>query len=228
MVVAVIVAGGKGRRMESAVPKQVLPLGGRPLVEHSVRAFQRCDEVDRIVLVIPSAMRAVFPLELGAYDKLASMVDGGATRQDSVRRGLEAAGEAEWVLVHDGARPLVPGELIRSVLRGARACGAAVPACEMADTLKRVEGDRVMETVPRQGLVRAQTPQGFRLDLLRRAHREAAAAGFVGTDDAQLVERLGEPVAWVEGAPWNIKVTAPQDLKVAETLLRQGRAPEGR
>ncbi len=85
-----------------------------------------------------------------------------------------------------------------------------------------------METVPRQGVVRAQTPQGFRLDLLRRAHREAAAAGFVGTDDAQLVERLGEPVAWVEGVPWNIKVTAPQDLKVAETLLREGRAAEGR
>ena len=96
---------------------------------------------------------------------------------------------------------MVPGDLIRRVLRGARACGAAVPACAAAETLKRVEGDRVTETVPRQGVVRAQTPQAFRLDLLRRAHREAAAAGFVGTDDAQLVERLGEPVAWVEGVP---------------------------
>ena len=221
MVAAVIVAAGKGRRMGSPLPKQVLPLAGRPVVEHSVRAFQRCTDVDRIVLVIPSALRALFPLKLGTYDKLASMVDGGETRQASVQRGLEAVGEAEWTLVHDAARPLVTVDLIRRVLLAARNCGAAVPACAAQETLKRAEGDRVLETIPREGVIQVQTPQCFRTELLRRAHRAAETAGFVGTDDAQLVERLGEPIAWVEGMLWNLKVTAARDLRIAEAFLRE-------
>jgi 2-C-methyl-D-erythritol 4-phosphate cytidylyltransferase len=227
MVGAVIVAAGSGRRMGRPLPKQVLPLAGRPLVEHSIRAFQRCDEVDRIVLVIPSRLRAVFPLKLGAYDKLVAMVDGGDSRQASVGKGLEALGESDWVLVHDAARPLVTEGLIQAVLRAAQAHGAAVPGCAARDTLKRVQEERVTETVSRDGLVLVQTPQAFRTDVLRAAHRAAAEAGFTGTDDAQLVERIGAPVAWVQGDARNLKVTLPEDLEMAEWLLQHGRGAWG-
>jgi len=227
MVGAVIVAAGSGRRMGGTLPKQVLPLAGRPLVEHSIRAFQRCDEVDRIVLVIPSRLRAVFPLKLGAYDKMAAMVDGGDSRQASVGKGLEALGESDWILVHDAARPLVSGRLIRAVLQAAQTHGAAVPGCAASDTLKRVRENRVTETVSRDGLVMVQTPQAFRSDILRAAHRTAAEANFTGTDDAQLVERMGESVAWVEGQAWNLKVTLPEDLEMAEWLLQHRREAWG-
>jgi 2-C-methyl-D-erythritol 4-phosphate cytidylyltransferase len=222
MVTALIVAAGKGTRMRAALPKQVLPLNGRPLVEHSLRAFQRCDAVDRIVLVLSPEQRALAPLRLGRFDKAGDPVDGGRTRQESVRRGLEAATDAEWVLVHDAARPLVNDALIRTVLEAARFSGAAVPGCRVEDTIKQAEGGHIVKTLDRDAMIRVQTPQGFRADLLRRAHEEAAAAGFVGTDDAQLVERLGEAVAWVEGAPHNLKVTTADDLRLAEVLLRGG------
>jgi len=224
MVAAVIVAAGAGRRMGSALPKQVLPLAGRPLVEHSLRAFQRAPSVDRIVLVLPAGFAAVFPLKLGAIEKLAATVAGGETRQASVRNGLEAIAGEEWVVVHDAARPLVMPTLIEAVLAAARDHGAAVAARPARDTVKQVDGRVVVGTFDRDRVVLVQTPQAFRAELLRRAHREAAADGFLATDDAQLVERLGEPVAWVEGPATNLKVTTADDLRLAEMLLREPRA----
>jgi 2-C-methyl-D-erythritol 4-phosphate cytidylyltransferase len=227
MVIAIIVAAGRGSRLKSALPKQVLPLAGRPLVEHAVRTFQRCAEVDRLVVVVPSGLTSLFPLKLSAYPKVACVIEGGETRQVSVWNGLQAASDAEFVLVHDAARPLVDEALIRSVLTAARRVGAAVPLVPVPDTVKRVEGDRVVATVPREGLMQAQTPQGFRRDLLLRAHREARESGFEATDDAQLVERLAHDVAWVEGNRVNLKITTPADLLLADRLLRGGPLPAG-
>jgi 2-C-methyl-D-erythritol 4-phosphate cytidylyltransferase len=222
LVTAIIVAAGSGSRMGTQVPKQLLPLAGLPLVEHSLAAFQRHDGVDRVILVIAPERRSDYPLGRGRHPKLEGVVDGGETRQGSVSKGLEAAGDADLVLVHDAARPFPSARLIGAVIEAARRSGAAVPACRVGDTVKRVDGACIEATVPRQGLVQVQTPQAFRTSLLRRAHRAARRDGFVGTDDAQLVERLGEPVAWVEGSRLNLKITTPEDLELAEALVRGG------
>ena len=224
MVAAVIVAAGRGSRIGGPLPKQVQPLAGRPMVEHCLRAFQRSGCVDRMVLVLPAGLQRIVPLQLAAFDKLEAVVDGGETRQDSVQKGLEAVPDAEWVLVHDGARPLLGPGLIASVLDAARRCGAAIPASPARETMKRVREGRVVETVDRSEMFQVQTPQAFRAELLRRAHAAAREAGFVGTDDSQLVERLGEPVARVPASPVNLKVTEPADLRLAELLLRSGAA----
>jgi 2-C-methyl-D-erythritol 4-phosphate cytidylyltransferase len=179
------------------------------------------------VVVVPPGLTPLFPLRLAAYPKVACLIEGGDTRQGSVWNGLQAASDAELVLVHDAARPLVDEALIRAVLAATRRAGAAVPLVPVPDTVKRVEGDRVVDTVPREGLMLAQTPQGFRRELLLRAHREARESGVEATDDAQLVERLGEEVAWVEGNRVNLKITTPADLVLADRLLRGGPLPTG-
>ncbi len=225
---AILVAAGRGRRMGAAEPKQILPLAGRAMLEHSLRAFERCDDVAAVTLVAPPELESHEGLELQNYPKLVSRVDGGKTRQESVWLGLSAIRDGEWVVVHDAARPLVSDELIDAVLQAALCSGAAIPACRVSDTIKRAEGEAVIATLDREGMLLVQTPQAFRLDLLRQAHALALRDGFQGTDDSHLVERLGEPVTWVEGTPLNLKVTTPDDLVLAEALLRSGavRGPE--
>ncbi len=219
VVTALIVAAGMGRRLGSAVPKQFLPLAGIPLVAHSLRAFQEHCQVERLVLVLPRK-GASSSLELSDYSKLTTTVEGGETRQESVRLGLAVVEEPGWVLIHDAARPLVSEQLIGSVLEAARGSGAAVPACRVGDTLKQVEGEVVAGTLPREGLVQVQTPQAFRVDLAREAHEAARRDGFLGTDDAQLVERLGRAVVWVVGNPINLKITTEADLQLAAAWLQ--------
>jgi 2-C-methyl-D-erythritol 4-phosphate cytidylyltransferase len=149
------------------------------------------------------------------------LVAGGEERQDSVRRGLEALGDADVVLVHDAARPLVPRRVIDAVIDATLRSGAAVPVVPVADTVKRVESDgAVGETLPRDDLRLAQTPQGFRTGLLRAAYARAEREGFRGTDDASVVERAGGRVVVVPGSPRNLKITTPEDLRLAEALLR--------
>lgn len=223
VVTAIIVAAGMGRRMGAAVPKQFLPLAGIPLVAHSLRAFQEHDQVDRMVLVLPQEGQPG-SLDTSQYSKLVATVKGGDTRQASVAQGLAAVEDPGWVLIHDAARPLVSARLIRSVLKGAREFGAAVPACRVGDTIKQVNGEVVSGTLARDALIQVQTPQAFQLDLAREAHEAARHDGFVGTDDAQLVERLGRMVVWVEGSPGNLKVTTEEDLELAAALLRSRHA----
>ena len=161
-------------------------------------------------------------LDLGHLSKLAAPVAGGAERQDSVRAGLAALPAATTlVAVHDAARCLVTPEAVAGVIRCARQHGAALLAQPMRDTVKRVRGGQVRETPERSECWAAQTPQAFRVELLREAIEKACADGFLGTDDAQLVERLGVPVHVVEGDPSNLKITLPLDLAVAELWLRQ-------
>ena len=215
---AVIVAAGRGERFGSA--KQFEPLGGKPLYRWSLEAFDRHEEVEGIVLVVPPGPAGPLPSPRG---KLKAVVAGGAERQDSVRSGFSRvpAEGSIVVLVHDGARPLVSGELIGRVIAAARERGAAVPGLSVEDTIKEVYGGRVLRTVDRSSLVRVQTPQGFLHSVLREALELAAAQKFTGTDEAMLVERTGRTVALVEGDPKNIKVTTHWDIKVLEALIHE-------
>jgi len=155
------------------------------------------------------------------FAKLAVVVPGGKERQDSVRIGFAelTSTAADIVLVHDGVRPLVQGDLISRVIEAAGSSGAAVPVVPLEDTIKRIEGGVVLGTMDRKKLVRVQTPQGFIYDVLGAALQQSYADGFYGTDEASLVERLGQEVITVSGDPRNLKITGPEDLKIAEVLL---------
>ena len=235
---AIIVAAGGSTRMGpsthstgsgqagsgQAVDKLFALLGGQPLLLRALQPFQESPLVDRIVLVLSAANleRGRALADACGIGKLTAACEGGPRRQDSVRLGLEALGPCEWVLVHDGARPLVSAALIERGLAAARETGAAVPAIPLADTLKLAAPDGTVErTLDRSRLWAAQTPQVFRYDLLLRAHREVTAEV---TDDAAMLEALGLPVRLYEGSPANIKVTTPDDLRLAEALLEAGAA----
>jgi 2-C-methyl-D-erythritol 4-phosphate cytidylyltransferase len=220
----VVAAAGRGTRMGQGGPKAFLRLAGVPLVVHALRPFLRFPGVARIAVVIPDpAAVAGLP---GFDDPRVVAVRGGEERQDSVASGIEALGDVDLILVHDAARPLVEAETIRAVAEAAAVHGAAVPIVPLPDTVKELDGQGfVLRTLEREGLGLAQTPQGFRADLLRRAHARAAADRFYGTDEASLVERLGEKVAAVPGSARNFKITVASDLSRAEDLLGKGGEP---
>ncbi len=222
--VALVPAAGRGHRMGSSVPKQFLELGGLPLVLHSLRVLEASPSIVEIILAVPEADREYClnkVIHHHGLKKVTKVVPGGSQRQDSVRHALAAATEEmELVLVHDAVRPFLTPEMVEKVLRRAEEVGAALIAIQMRDTVKRVGPDQlVKETVDRQGLWLAQTPQAFRASLLREVHRKAQLEGVHATDDAQLMERFGHPVAVVEGSGQNIKVTRPEDLAIGEAIL---------
>jgi 2-C-methyl-D-erythritol 4-phosphate cytidylyltransferase len=216
-VAAIVVAAGEGRRFGS--PKQFALLAGRSVLEWSLAAFEAHPRVGEIVLVLPD--EALGPRFAAAFAKVRAVVRGGVRRQDSVLAGFSRLDRhrTDIVLIHDGARPLVGDALIRRIIREAAVHGAALPALPVEDTVKEGADNRVVRTVDRSRLYRVQTPQGFTYEILEEAFRRAAEDGFTGTDDASLVERLGKPVALVEGDPQNIKITTLLDLKWAEEIL---------
>jgi 2-C-methyl-D-erythritol 4-phosphate cytidylyltransferase len=223
-VVAVVPAAGKGLRMGGAVPKQFLSLGGEPIVVHSLRALQAAACIHDIILAVPSAdldyCRNDLVVRYG-FSKVTKVVPGGKERQDSVRLGLEhVPEETEIVLVHDAVRPFVTVAMIEDVVAAARQHGGAIIALPMRDTVKEVGPDYLIQrTVDRQPLWLAQTPQAFRMNWLREAHRKAHAEGVPATDDAFLFEWMGHPVVVVEGSGENIKVTRPEDMVIGEAIL---------
>ena len=222
---ALIVAAGRGLRFGGAVPKQYGVLAGRTVLRHAVEGLLAHPAVASVRVVIHPDDRALYDDAVAGL-ALPDPVAGGATRAASVRNGLEAlaASAPRHVLIHDGARPLVDPDTVARVLAALEVHAGAVPAVPVADTLKRAAVDgTVAATVPRDGLWRAQTPQGFRFERLLAAHR-AAPAGLEPTDDAQLLELAGEPVALVQGSEDNIKITRDGDLARAARSL--GR-PEG-
>lgn len=229
-VAALVLAAGRGERIGAAQPKAFLSIAGRPIVLHAIEALAACDAVDAIVPVLPAPLleRARdWNASARARRKLAPAVAGGAERQDSMRAGLAALpASVELVAVHDAARALVRAADVARVVEAARRTGAALLAVPVRDTLKRVRDARVVATEPRESLWAAQTPQVFRAALLREALAKAEAEGFRGTDDAQLVERLGAPIEIVEGDPGNVKITWAADLAWAESALaaREGDA----
>ncbi|PYQ06843.1 MAG: 2-C-methyl-D-erythritol 4-phosphate cytidylyltransferase [Acidobacteria bacterium] len=219
---AILVAAGRGERMGADRPKAFVPLAGQPMLLHAARAFDAAPSVDGIVVVVPADRIDAAREMLVGVRAVREVVAGGERRQDSVRRGLEALppGFDGMVLVHDVARALVEVELIEAVLRAAEEHDAALPVLGLVDTVKRLRDDRVVETLDRDELGAAQTPQGFRLALLRRAYDRAYRDDVVLTDEAMAVERLGEPVIAVPGSARNRKLTTPEDLAWAETVLR--------
>jgi len=214
---AIIVAAGSGTRMAGA-DKLFTEVAGQPLLAHAIAPFQECASIERIVLVMAplNLKRGRDLVERYGFTKATALVKGGERRQDSVRLGLEALGGCDYVAVHDGARPLVTPELIARGLEAARETGAAAPAIPIADTVKEAGPNGiVLRTLDRSRLWAVQTPQVFRYDLLLRAHREITADV---TDDAAMVEALGEPVRLFEGSRANIKVTTVEDLTLIEAL----------
>ena len=223
--VAVVLGAGSGLRFGAAIPKQLLPLAGRALLEHSVAAFEQAPGVDEILVVMaPGHTAQVHDLlaERG-YRKLAGVIEGGVTRPESAQRAIAALGPDECdVLFHDAARPLLDQPTIAGCVRALRdhqAVGVAVPT---SDTIVVVQ-DGIMTSMPhRDTLRRCQTPQGFRLSVIRRAHELALAdPGYTATDDCGVVMRYlpDVPVAVVPGSERNIKITYPHDLDVAEVLI---------
>jgi 2-C-methyl-D-erythritol 4-phosphate cytidylyltransferase len=225
-VAALVLAAGRGTRLGASLPKAFVPVAGRPAVARAIEALAACAAIEVVVPVVPGAELSRFArlaaAELSHLSVLRPAVPGGAERQDSVRAGLAALPEdVGWVAVHDAARPLVRAVDVARVVAAARRSGAALLAVPLRETLKRVRGGRVVETPPRSECWAAQTPQVFRVDLLREALAKAEADGFLGTDDAQLVERIGVAVEVVEGDPRNLKITVPGDLAVAEAWLAE-------
>lgn len=218
---ALVVAAGKGLRFGGPKPKQYMTLAGRPLLHHTLKALAENPMIDRVRPVIARDDRARFEEAAEGLDLL-EPVAGGASRQDSVRLGLESLAEQapERVLIHDGARPFVTEAVVHRVIEALERGPAAIAALPVVDTLKRQaeDGDRIQETVSRQGLWQAQTPQGFRFEAILEAHRRAQGADL--TDDAAVAEHGGLPVALVLGSPNNIKVTTGEDLERAETLMK--------
>jgi 2-C-methyl-D-erythritol 4-phosphate cytidylyltransferase len=226
---AVIVAAGSGTRMGSAISKQYLPLGDKPILAHALEAFQRCEAVRAIVLVVGAddVERGRCLVLEHRIDKCTAVVAGGADRQQSVHAGLRALDrETEWVMVHDGVRPFVTVELIERLWAAVRQCEAAVLAVPVKDTVKLVDSAGWIEATPdRSRLWAIQTPQAFRLDVLLAAHEAALRDGFRGTDDAVLVERIGRRVRIVEGEYTNIKITTPDDLAWGSFWLKGRQKP---
>jgi 2-C-methyl-D-erythritol 4-phosphate cytidylyltransferase/2-C-methyl-D-erythritol 2,4-cyclodiphosphate synthase len=221
-VVAIIVAGGDGRRMGGDLPKQFLPLGGRPLLDRTLSAIAASASVDGIVLVLPPTFPEEGKKSYRSVEKVLAVVDGGEQRQDSVRNALAAVPEeAEIILVHDAVRPFVSKELLERCVETARERGAVVPVVHVRDTVKQWEPEEgTLRTRDRSELMLAQTPQGFRAGILRDAYKKAKEEGMQGTDDASLVEGAGYPVIPMPGEEANIKITIPEDLRMAEGLLR--------
>jgi 2-C-methyl-D-erythritol 4-phosphate cytidylyltransferase len=226
---AVIVAGGVGERFGDSRGKQLAPVAGLPVLAHTLRAFQRCDAVDAIVLVTHPDRVAAYraeAVEPAGADKVIAVVRGGATRRASVAAGLAALPEeCTAVAVHDGARAAVTAQTIASgfaALQADPTLDGVVVGYRALDTIKEADAEgRILSTPDRTRLWVAQTPQTFRFRSLVRAHQRAADEGFEATDDAALVERFGGTVAMLEGPRWNIKVTYPEDLVVLAALLKE-------
>ena len=230
-VVALIPAAGQGRRMGAEKPKAFLPLGDLPILAHTLQKFEDCPQVDEVLPLVPPGEALGWTEEIvlrSGLKKVLRIVPGGQERQESVYRGLQVLrGTADWVLIHDGVRPFVPQGLIQQALSETFQWKAVVVALPANETIKEVSAEgAVLRTVDRRGLWMIQTPQSFEFPLILRAHEEARKAGFGGTDDASLVERLGIPVKILKGSRFNIKITTPEDLILAEALLeRWNRVP---
>lgn len=220
-VVAIVPAAGSGSRMGGSSPKQFLRLGGVPVLVRTLRILGGSRVVRGIVLVAPPAAveRTRRLLARHRVPRVLAVVPGGAERQESVWLGLQAVPPAaDLVVVHDGVRPFITGTLVRAVVEAARRFGAASCGLPVRDTVKRVREGFVEATVDRGGLWLIQTPQAFRRTLLWEAHEKARRDGFLGTDDAVLVERLGVPVRMIAGLQENLKITTPDDLARARVL----------
>ena len=224
MNVAIIAAAGQGTRMGGKRAKQFLELAGIPIIIHTLQAFEACEAIQEIIVVLPEADVGNFSAVARPYnlEKVRAVVPGGVTRASSVLQGLRAveANDNDIVVVHDGSRPLVTGTEITRTVEAAEVSGAAILVAPLVDTIKEVRDSVVARTLLRDQLRRALTPQCFRYGILRRAYEQVDELDATLTDESSLVERLGVPVTVIEGSSRNIKVTRPEDLIVAEAFLK--------
>lgn len=218
----ILAAAGKSSRFKDKnYKKPFAPLEGRAVWLHSAEKFMARDDVSQVILVISPEDREYFEMKFSGNIAILGIqvVEGGAERADSVQKALERVKpEVDFVAVHDAARPCIADVWISEIFAAAEKSGAAIPAIPVGGTLKRVANHAIVETVSREGLWEAQTPQVFRRELLLKAY--AQRGGFVATDDAQLVERIGHPVTIVPGSPINLKITSRDDLRLAEQAIR--------
>jgi 2-C-methyl-D-erythritol 4-phosphate cytidylyltransferase len=226
-VTAVILSGGVGKRMGAKIPKQYLKLLGLEIALHSLDTFIDCDVIAEIVIVVADEYKYVFEEHIAkrGVKKPVHYTNGGAERQDSVQNGLAKA-TSEFVAVHDAARPLVTVAEVEKVIADAEKCGAALLAVNTKATIKQAstnaDGEPVVEATPNRKLLwEAHTPQVIRCELLREGFENAAAKDLAVTDDVSLIEALGKPVKITEGEYTNLKVTTPEDMSVAEAILRE-------
>lgn len=221
---AVILAAGLGKRMQAGHNKQFIEICGQSVLTHTLTVFAQIPEIAKIVLVVRAGeedtCRNMIP-EIAENKTVLAI--GGKERQDSVHNGIRAiTWECEYILIHDGARPLITEEVIRRTLLAAQNSGAAICAVPVKDTIKQADSDgNVLATIPRESLWAVQTPQVFRADLIRRAYENAYVHNHYGTDDASLVEYLGEKIKIVTGDYENIKITTPEDIPTAEQILQK-------
>ena len=223
---AIIVSAGKGVRMNRSTPKQYLLLQGRPVLCHTIIAFDSCPEVDNIILVVPENdiqfCREQLLSELNLKTPV-NVIAGGKRRQDSVFNGILSIDDRGGIVViHDSVRPLVSSDMISRCIRKARTSGACILGVPLRDTLKAVDGNSVIKkTIPRESLWLAQTPQAFHYHLIRDAHEAAAKQGIEATDDAALLEWMGLPVSILGSTVDNLKITTNEDLVLANIILSQ-------
>ena len=221
-VSAVIVAAGNSKRMDDGIDKLAVELSGKPLLAWTISRFESTEIIDEIIVVTrEDEIEKVKELTLSeGFRKVSSIVKGGEFRQQSTQNGLNAiSNDSTVVLVHDGARPLVRTSDIKRIAESAEENGAVLLALPSNESVKEVQDGRVTKTLPRESIWLAQTPQGFKKELLQKALSAAAKEGYVGTDEASLVERIGEEVAVVEGHSSNIKVTVSSDIGIVRALL---------
>ncbi|MGG0848259.1 2-C-methyl-D-erythritol 4-phosphate cytidylyltransferase [Peribacillus simplex] len=218
----VIPAAGQGKRMKAGKNKLFIELSGIPIIVYTLRVFEEDPDCRGIILSINPAEKDYFSQLIATYGlkKVKKLVLGGKERQQSVYNGLQHAGE-EIILVHDGARPFINPGQIRELTTAASLHGGAVIAVPVKDTIKKVTDKKVLETVERSSLWAVQTPQAFRVSILKRAYEQAEAEAFLGTDDASLLERINEQVVIIEGNYDNIKITTQEDLYFAEAILHK-------
>ncbi|MCH8272352.1 MAG: 2-C-methyl-D-erythritol 4-phosphate cytidylyltransferase [Candidatus Marinimicrobia bacterium] len=222
-VSAVIVAAGTSKRMNDGVDKLAVQLSGKPLLAWTISRFESAEIIDEIIVVTKkdeiAKVREMTKSE--GFRKVTSVVKGGAYRQQSAQNGLNAVStDSKVVLIHDGARPLIRASDIKRIVESAKETGAALLAVPSKDSVKEVQDGIVKKTLPRESIWLAQTPQGFRKELLQEAFSSAEKEGYIGTDEASLVERIGKDVAIVEGHSSNIKVTVTPDIGVVQSLLK--------
>ncbi len=221
---AIIVAAGSGVRMNSPVRKQYLLLNHRPVLAHTLSVFGQCKAISKICLVIPEQDFGFVQENILGHvngEKKVILVAGGKQRQESVFNALDTLDEKEkFVVVHDGVRPLISPKIIEDCLQGAFEYKACIVGLAAKETIKQVNRDGfVLKTLNRNVIWMAQTPQAFQCDLLRKAHKQAKAENYLGTDDSSLVERLGVKIKVIPGTPYNIKITTPEDLLLAQKIL---------
>lgn len=223
-VAAIIVAAGQGTRMKAGVNKQYLHLRGKPILAYTLEIFEECSEINEIFVVVAENERGKCLQEVikpYGYKKVKKIVLGGATRQESVYNGLKAATtNIDIIITHDGARPLIHKQTLVRNIQETLVHKAAIVGVPTKDTIKMIDSKGFVDNTPKRDLLwSVQTPQGFSYEVLMEAHKKALEGGFIGTDDAMLVERIGYPIKIIKGTYDNIKITTPEDLIIAEAIL---------